>query len=78
TILKMLPQERVTYYYTRPSVPRGLPVEQLTAAAAELGMAGEAFPTVKEAMAAAREAADPVSDVVLVTGSIFLVADALS
>ena len=78
TILKMLPQERVTYYYTRPSVPRGLPEEQLTAAAAELGMAGEAFPTVKEAMAAAREAADPVSDVVLVTGSIFLVADALS
>lgn len=78
TILKMLPQERVTYYYTRPSVPRGLPVEQLTAAAAELGMPGEAFPMVKEAMAAAREAADPVSDVVLVTGSIFLVADALS
>ena len=76
-ILRMLPQERTTYYYTQPSVPRALPVEQLAEAAQELGMPGKAFPHVSEAITAARQAADPRHDLVLVTGSIFLVADAV-
>ena len=77
-ILRMLPQECTTYYYTQPSVPRGLAVGQLSEAAAELGMAGAAFLHVGEAIAAARRAADPEHDMVLVTGSIFLVADAVA
>ena len=77
-ILQMLPRERTTFYYSQPSVHRGLPVEQLAEAAAELGMPGEAFPDVHDAIAAARKDADPDRDLVLVTGSIFLVADALS
>ncbi len=77
-ILQMLPRERTTFYYSQPSVPRGLPVAQLAEAAAELGMPGEAFPDVHDAIAAARKASDPEEDLVLVTGSIFLVADALS
>ena len=77
-ILRMLPQERTTYYYTQPSVPRALPVGQLVEAAQELGMPGKAFPRVSEAIAAARHAADPSHDLVLVTGSIFLVADAVA
>ena len=77
-ILAMLTRENTTYYYSQPSVPRGLPVEQLAEAAKELGMPGEAFPDVHDAIAAARKNADPESDLVLVTGSIFLVADALS
>ena len=64
-------------YFTQPSVPRRLPVADLAAAAHELGIEGPAFDNVKEAIAAARAAADP-QDLVLVTGSIFLVADALS
>ncbi|MBP5547113.1 MAG: bifunctional folylpolyglutamate synthase/dihydrofolate synthase, partial [Bacteroidales bacterium] len=64
-------------YFTQPSVPRRLPVADLVAAAHELGIEGPAFENVKEAIAAARAAADP-QDLVLVTGSIFLVADALS
>ena len=64
-------------YFTQPSVPRRLPVADLVAAAHELGIEGPAFDNVKEAIAAARAAADP-QDLVLVTGSIFLVADALS
>ena len=76
-ILRMLPQERTSYYYTQPSVPRALPVEQLVEAAQELGMPGKAFPHVGEAITAARRAADPRHDLVLVTGSIFLVADAV-
>ena len=78
SILRMLPHERTTYYYSQPSVPRALPVEQLTAAATELGMRGESFPQVADAITAARSQADPLHDLVLVTGSIFLVADAVA
>ena len=76
-ILQMLPRENTTFYYSQPSVPRALPVAQLAEAAASLGMAGNSFPDVHQAIAAARQSADP-ADLVLVTGSIFLVADALS
>ncbi len=77
SILQMLPHDRTTYYYTQPSVPRALPVSQLTLAAAKCGMAGLPFATVGEAIRIARAAADPRHDLVLVTGSIFLVADAV-
>ena len=78
SILRMLPHERTTYYYSQPSVPRALPVDQLAAAAKELGMPGESFPYVGDAIISARRAADPSHDLVLVTGSIFLVADAVA
>ena len=67
----------LSWYFSQPSVPRRLPVSDLVAAAREMGIEGSAFDNVKEAIAAARAAADP-NDLVLVTGSIFLVADALS
>ena len=63
--------------FSQPSVPRGLPVADLQAAAREMGIDGKAFANVKEAIADARAAADP-ADLVLVTGSIFLIADALA
>ena len=66
-----------TIYFTQPSVPRRLPVADLQTAAHEMGIDGEAYPDVKTAIAAARSAADK-EDLVLVTGSIFLVADALA
>ncbi len=78
SILRMLPHERTTYYYSQLSVPRALPVRQLAAAAADLGMVGETFPQVAGAISAARHAADVQRDLVLVTGSIFLVADAVA
>ena len=78
SILRMLPHERTTYYYSQPSVPRALPVGLLAAAAADLGMVGETFPQVAGAISAARHAADVQRDLVLVTGSIFLVADAVA
>ena len=77
SILRMLPTDNTVYYYTQPSVPRGLPVETLVQTASEIGMPGEAFATVGQAVEAARAAADPETDLVLVTGSIFLVADAV-
>ena len=63
--------------FSQPSVPRGLPVSDLHAAAGELGIQGTPFATVKDAIADARSAADP-DDLVLVTGSIFLIADTLA
>lgn len=63
--------------FSQPSVPRGLPVADLQSAATTLGIQGEAFVNVKDAIADARAAATP-DDLVLVTGSIFLIADALA
>jgi dihydrofolate synthase/folylpolyglutamate synthase len=65
------------WYFSQPSVPRGLPVAQLQAAAETIGLHGDAYERVGEAVTAARHAAQP-DDLVLVTGSIFLVADALA
>ena len=63
--------------FSQPGVPRGLPVADLQAAARELGIEGASFPNVKDAIADAQKKADG-KDLVLVTGSIFLVADALA
>ncbi|MBR2958855.1 MAG: bifunctional folylpolyglutamate synthase/dihydrofolate synthase [Bacteroidales bacterium] len=63
--------------FSQPSVPRGLPVADLQAAAAGLGISGDKYISVKEAIREARAAANP-HDLVLVTGSIFLIADALA
>jgi dihydrofolate synthase/folylpolyglutamate synthase len=52
-------------------------VADLQAAAHEMGIDGEAYPDVKAAIAVARAKAE-ANDLVLVTGSIFLVADALA
>ncbi len=65
------------WYFSQPSVPRALPVADLVAAAKELGIEGNGYENVKEVIAAARAAASK-DDFVLVTGSIFLVADALA
>ena len=65
------------WYFTQPSVPRGLPVAQLQASATTIGIMGDAYERVGEAIKAARQTAQP-DDLVLVTGSIFLVADALA
>ena len=63
--------------FSQPSVPRGLPVADLQTAAHSLGIEGPAFANVKDAIADARAAAAS-DDLVLVTGSIFLIADALA
>ena len=82
-ILKLLnsnlrPQNsNLNWYFTQPSVPRRLPVEDLLNSARTIGLNGEAYNNVKEAIAAARNNATD-DDLVLVTGSIFLVADALT
>lgn len=68
---------QITWYFSQPGVPRRLPVADLVSAAKELGIDGDGYEHVKEAIVAAQKNAGP-DDLVLVTGSIFLVADALA
>ena len=75
SILRLLPTD-ARYYITRPSVERALPVETLYEAASRLGLDCRAFDDVEKAVTAACDEAD-ADDLVLVTGSIFLVADCL-
>lgn len=65
------------WYFSQPSVPRRLPVADLQAAAHQIGIDGPAYENVGDAIRAARAATNP-DDFVLVTGSIFLIADALT
>ena len=58
-----------------PPSPRALPPEQLAAAARRLGLATEVAPSVREAVAWAREAAEP-DEMVLITGSLYVVGKA--
>jgi len=74
-ILQILPKT-ATYYFTMASIPRALDVKVLAAKAAFYGLQGSIHHTVPEALAAARKSAN-TGDLVLVTGSTYVVAEAL-
>jgi len=76
TILPLLPR-RAIYYWTQASVPRALPAGELAQAAHGAGLEGGVYPTVPEAVCAARRAAGD-ADVIFIGGSTFVVADALA
>lgn len=78
SLIGQVTHDRPTHFhYTQPSVPRRLPVEELAAAGESLGLHGTRHNTVSEAINDARKKA-AADDLILVTGSIFLVADALT
>ncbi len=74
-ILPLFPKE-ATYYFSQANIPRALPVEDLLTACRAHHMLGEAYPSVKEAYAAALANAC-TEDVVFVGGSTFTVAEVL-
>jgi dihydrofolate synthase/folylpolyglutamate synthase len=74
-ILAMLP-EKAQYYFCKASVPRALDAIVLQKQAAEAGLKGKTYTTVKKALLAARREAKK-GDLVFVGGSTFTVADAL-
>lgn len=73
TVLGELPRT-ATYYFCKADIPRGLDAVQLQERAAEQGLHGAVFGSVAEAYAAAVNAAAH-NDLVLVTGSVFVVAE---
>lgn len=75
-LTSQMQSRKVRYYFTQPTVPRRLPVDQLAQAAHAMGIPGSSHATVAQAIEAARSQAAP-SHMILVTGSIFLVADAV-
>lgn len=76
TALTMLPAD-AHYYFTRADVPRALPHDELLKAALEQGLSGSAYPDVATAVAAAVSDAGG-NDLVLVTGSFFIVGEAIA
>jgi len=74
-MLSLLPSH-ATYYFARPNIPRGLEAERLQKVGEELGLKGDAYPSVAEALAAAKAKAGP-EDLVFVGGSIFVVAEVI-
>ena len=72
-ILQLLPKS-YTYYFCQAQLPRALPVSELKERAAAAGLQGEAFPTVGEAIRAAKAKAAP-DEVIFIGGSTFVVAE---
>jgi dihydrofolate synthase/folylpolyglutamate synthase len=72
-VLSLLPKN-AQYYFTQSHIPRALPVNELVAQATELGLDGLAYPDVNIALAEATKNANH-NDLILVIGSIFLVAE---
>lgn len=72
-ILSALPGNAI-YYFTKASIPRALPEDQLAEKAAAFGLQGKAFPNVALAMQSAIAHAH-AKDLILICGSVFLVAE---
>ncbi|MCB0788487.1 MAG: bifunctional folylpolyglutamate synthase/dihydrofolate synthase, partial [Flavobacteriales bacterium] len=74
-VLAELPKD-ATYYFCKADIPRGMEATELQAHAQEAGLAGTVYGSVREAYQAARSHAR-LNDLVLVTGSVFVVAEVL-
>ncbi|WP_420155206.1 glutamate ligase domain-containing protein, partial [Siphonobacter sp.] len=72
-ILPLYPTQ-ARYVFCQASTPRALPAEALQKLAAKYGLIGETIPDVNEALAYVRTQA-AVSDLIVVGGSTFVVAD---
>ena len=75
-VLTMLPKDAV-YYFTQASVQRALPAIDLKRLAQKVGLQGNSYMNVEEAVQAAKNAASK-DDFIFVGGSTFIVADLLN
>lgn len=74
-ILSLFPKEG-RYYFTKANIARAMPEADLKKLAQKHALTGHSFPTVGEAIQAATSSAHK-DDAIIITGSIFLIADAL-
>lgn len=72
-VLSLLPKE-AEYYFVQADIPRALPKEELQAKASEFILKGNCYPNVHSGLEAAK-AAGSKDDLIVVTGSIFTVAE---
>lgn len=75
SILKLLPVD-ATYYYCKPSIPRGLDATQLQLQAAQFHLQGNVYASVTNAYRAAVKHAG-IDDFIFVGGSTFVVAEVI-
>lgn len=73
TVLGLLPKDAV-YYFSNAHIPRAMPAEEVAEKAKAIGIIGSVFENVNEAIATANKNAHP-NDLIIVMGSIFLVAE---
>lgn len=76
SILKHLPK-KARYYFTQAQISRAMPADNLQCLASEFSLVGDTFYKVDDAIISATNNAQN-TDVIIVTGSIFLIADALN
>ena len=74
-VLSLLPKE-AEYYFVQADIPRALPKEDLQAKALDFMLKGNCYPNVHSGLNAAK-AASSKEDLIVVTGSIFTVAEIL-
>lgn len=74
-MLSLLPKNAI-YYFTRASIPRALDQNELMQKALAFELKGTSYPTIKEALSAAKKNAHP-NDMIFVGGSTFVVAEVL-
>jgi len=72
-VLALLPRD-ARYYFTRAQIPRALPEEELAAQGRAAGLKGDNYPTVPDALRAARAHAK-ARDLIIVCGSVFVVGE---
>ena len=72
-VLGMLPKE-ASFYFSNAHIPRAMPAAELAEKAKNIGIHGLVFDNVNEAIIAANKNAHP-NDLIIVMGSIFLVAE---
>ncbi|MBD8388340.1 folylpolyglutamate synthase/dihydrofolate synthase family protein [Dysgonomonas sp. BGC7] len=75
SVLSMLPKKAI-YYFSRASIPRAINERELQRLGQKNGLMGYSYPTVAEAVKAAKDWAAP-NDFIFIGGSNFVVADAL-
>lgn len=75
TIFTLLPKN-AQYYFCKPAIPRGMETKNLVEKAKDFNFNYNSFPTVIEALDAAKENATK-DDLILIAGSIFVVAEAI-
>ncbi|MGH2644632.1 MAG: bifunctional folylpolyglutamate synthase/dihydrofolate synthase, partial [Chitinophagaceae bacterium] len=74
-VLPLFPKD-AKYYFCHAPIPRALPAEELAVKAAEYGLRGQSYETIQKAFRAAKLNAG-VEDMILVCGSVFVVAEVL-
>lgn len=72
-VLKLLPHH-ANYYFTKAQIPRALPEKELLVQAETLGLSGKSFADVNTALQEVLTHAKP-NDLVLICGSVFLIAE---